>query len=82
MSMIEHVTLSELQNLLHSLQLPPETRLTVKFEDAQAVEIALKRQKAIAAMQKLKGSGNGNLVDALLIEREEEVCNAEAQKRD
>jgi hypothetical protein len=73
MSTIEHVTLSELQDLLQSLQLPPETRLTVKFEDAQAVEKALKRQKAIEAMKKLKGSGNGNLVTALLTEREKEA---------
>ena len=73
MSTVEHVTLSELQNLLQSLQLPPETRLTVKFEDAQAVEKALKRQKAIEAMKKLKGSGNGNLVNALLAEREKEA---------
>ncbi|OGC05935.1 hypothetical protein A2V82_08405 [candidate division KSB1 bacterium RBG_16_48_16] len=73
MSTVEHVTLSELQNLLQSLQLPPETRLTVKFEDAQAVEKALKRQKAIEAMKKLKGSGNGNLVNALLVEREKEA---------
>ncbi len=73
MSTIEHVTLSELQELLHSLQLPPDTRLTVKFEDAQAVQKALKRQKAIEAMKKLKGSGNGNLVAALLAEREKEA---------
>lgn len=72
MATLEQVTLSELQNLLDSLQLPPETRLTVRFENAEAVERALKRQKAVAAMQKLKGSGNGNLVAALLAEREKE----------
>jgi hypothetical protein len=75
MSTIEHVTLSELQNLLQSLQLPPDTRLTIKFENAQAVEKALKRQKAIEAMKQLKGSGNGNLVDALLTEREKEAMS-------
>jgi hypothetical protein len=58
-------TLSELQDLLQSLQLPPEPRVTVKFEDARAVEKALRRQKAIEAMKKLKGSGNGNLVTVL-----------------
>lgn len=73
MSTIEHVTLSELQDLLQTLQLPPDTRLTVKFEDAQAVQKALKRQKAIEAMKKLKGSGNGNLVSALLADREKEA---------
>ena len=74
MSQLEHVTLSELQDLLQSLQLPPETRLTVKFEDGQAVQKALKRQKAVEAMKKLKGSGNGNLVSALLTERTKEVA--------
>lgn len=75
MSTIEHVTLSELQDLLQSLQLPPDTRLTVKFENTQAVEKALKRQKAVEAMKQLKGSGNGNLVTALLTEREKEALS-------
>ena len=73
MSTIEHVTLSELQDVLQTLQLPPDTRVTVKFEDTQAVQKAVRRQKAIEAMQKLKGSGNGNLVAALLAEREKEA---------
>lgn len=73
MSAIEHVTFSELQDLLQSLQLPPDTRLTVQFEDTQAMQKVLKRQKAIEAMQKLKGSGNGNLVTALLSEREKDT---------
>ncbi len=72
MSAIEHVTVKELQDLLQSLELAPDTRLTIKFEDGQAVQKALKRRKAIEAMRKLKGSGNGNLVNALLAEREKE----------
>jgi len=72
MSMIEHVTLSELQDFLQSLQLPPDTRLTIQFEDAQTIQKALKRQKAVNAMKKLKGSGNSNLVMALLTERAKE----------
>jgi hypothetical protein len=73
MSAIEHVTLSELQTLLQSLQLPADTLVTVQFEDAQAAKKALKRRKALAAMKKLKGSGNGNLVAALLSEREKDA---------
>lgn len=69
MAAIEHVTVSELQNLLQSLKLPPDTRLKIEVEDGQAVQKALQRQKAIAAMKNLKGSGNGNLVTALLSER-------------
>ncbi len=73
MSAIEHVTFSELQDLLRSLQLPPDTRLSVQFEDAQTMQKVLKRQKAVEAMKKLKGSGNGNLVTALLAEREKDT---------
>jgi hypothetical protein len=70
MSTIEHVTLSELQNLLQTLELPPDTRLTVTFENKQKAQKILKRQKAAEAMKRLKGSGNGKLVTALLAERE------------
>lgn len=73
MPAIEHVTVAELQDLLQSLKLPPNTRLTIEFEDGQAVQKALKRQKAIEAMKELKGSGNGNLVTALLTEREKDT---------
>ena len=70
MSTIEHVTLSELQNLLQTLELPPDTRLTVTFENKEKAQKVLKRQKAAEAMKRLKGSGNGKLVTALLAERE------------
>ena len=73
MSIIEHVTVSELENLLRALDLPPDTRLTVTFEDKEAAQKALKRQRALEAMERLKGSGNGNLVAALLSERERDA---------
>ncbi len=68
MPTLEHVTVLELQNLLQSL--PPETRLSVKFEEPEATKNALKRQKGLDAMKKLRGSGNGKLLEALLAERE------------
>ena len=40
MSTIEHVTFSELENLLRTLALPPDTRLTVTFEDKEATQKA------------------------------------------
>ena len=73
MSTIEHVTFSESENLLRTLALPPDTRLTVTFEDKEAAQKALKRQKALEAMKRLKGSGNGNLVATLLSERERDA---------
>lgn len=69
MSTLESVTVSELTDLLHTLQLPPNTRMKIIFEDETAVQTAIKRKKALEAMQKLKGSGNGNLVNALLTDR-------------
>jgi hypothetical protein len=68
-STLSLITLSELQSLLHSLNLPSDTRLTVIFEDNVTTEKIFKRKKMLAAMKKLKGSGNGNLVSVLLEER-------------
>ena len=75
MSIIEHITLSEFQNLWNSLQLPSETRFSIQFEDNQIVQQVLKEYKSLEAMKKLRGSGNGNLVNALLAERENEVTS-------
>ncbi|MFQ5772443.1 MAG: hypothetical protein ACE5HX_18045 [bacterium] len=47
--------------------------MTVTIEDGQVTENALKRQKVLKAMKRLKGSGNGNLVTALLKEREKDA---------
>ncbi len=68
---LAHITLSEFQSLLQGVRLPLETMLTVTFEDEHAA-LMLKRQKAVNAMRKLRGSGNGNLVNALLQERKRE----------
>lgn len=69
MKMLSHITVSELQTLSSTANLSPETRLTVIFEDGQVGAQAEKRLKSLAAMIKLKGSGNGNLVNALLQDR-------------
>ena len=69
MSTFESVTVSELPDLLRSLQLPPDTRLKIIFEDDEVMAKAARRKRALEAMQKLKGSGNGNLVATLLAER-------------
>ena len=72
MSTTINITLSELKFYLNHLSLPSETQLRIIFDDDNiAVEI-LKRKRAIDAMKKLRGSGNGNLVNALLREREKD----------
>ncbi len=72
MSTLAHITLSEFQSLLHTVKLPSDTRLTITFEDQRSAVKILKRKRALEAMRKLKGSGNGNLVTVLLKEREED----------
>ncbi|MFZ2955440.1 MAG: hypothetical protein WA705_00890 [Candidatus Ozemobacteraceae bacterium] len=70
MPTLAHITLSEFESLVHQARLPSETRLTVMFEDERAVIEVMKRKKALDAMGKLRGSGNGKLVTVLLQERE------------
>lgn len=70
MSTLENITLSEFKALLNRVKLPAKTRLTVTFENHQSALEILKRKRATEAMKKLRGSGNGNLVNALLNERE------------
>jgi hypothetical protein len=71
MTTLENITLSEFKALIKHVKLPEKTRLSVTFADDQPIEI-FKRKKATEAMQKLRGSGNGNLVTALLEEREKD----------
>jgi hypothetical protein len=66
MSIIEHITISELQTILKDLDLPLNTRVTISFEDTNTALEILRRKKAIDAMTKLKGSGTGNLYCARL----------------
>ncbi len=67
-----NVTLSELHTLINYIKLPLETRLTLTFDDGNSAIEILRRKKAFDAMQKLKNSGNGNLMNVLLKEREED----------
>ncbi|MGR3180075.1 MAG: hypothetical protein ACUZ8E_18700 [Candidatus Anammoxibacter sp.] len=73
MTTIKHVTLSELQKKFNSLHLPSHTRLTVTIEDDEIIKKTINKKNALEAMKKLKGSGNGNLVAALLKEREKDA---------
>lgn len=61
-----NTTLSEFQTLLEQTPMPPDMRLTVTFEDDDAANVLLRRKNVIDAMNKLRGTGNGNLVSALL----------------
>ncbi|MFQ5602165.1 MAG: hypothetical protein ACE5HS_02710 [bacterium] len=72
MPRIEHIPLSELEKIIQSLHLPKDTKVTLTIEDNDVTQKAVKRQKALEAMRKLRGSGNGNLVDILLQEREKD----------
>ncbi|MCK4761768.1 MAG: hypothetical protein KAW12_06170 [Candidatus Aminicenantes bacterium] len=73
MPTLEKITLSEFQDLLGHVKFPAETRLTVTFEDNKSALEILKKKQAVAAMRRLRGSGNGKLVAALLKEREQKT---------
>lgn len=71
MATLENITISEFKALLSHARLPASARVTVTFED-QSVFETIKKKRAAEAMKKLRGSGNGNLVNALLKEREKD----------
>jgi hypothetical protein len=67
--MTMQVTIAELQSLLQTLHLPTDTQVTITFGEDSALEALLQRQKALLAMKKLRGTGNGRLIKTLLQER-------------
>jgi hypothetical protein len=67
-----NITLSEFKSLMNHIQLPPETKLNITFDDDEHALKILKRKKSLEAMRKLRGSGNGKLVNTLLIERQKD----------
>ncbi len=69
MTTLSHITLTEFKSLLQGVHLPTETRLTITFEDEHTALELVKRKKALEAMRRLRGSGNGRLVNVLLDER-------------
>ena len=73
MTTLAHITVSEFESLVQTANLPLNTRLTVTIEDDRAALEFVKRQKALAAMQKLRGSGTGHLVEKLLQERQKDT---------
>ena len=42
---LSHITISELQRLMHTTQMPTDSRLTVIFEDERGADELLKREK-------------------------------------
>ena len=72
METLKHITIRELDDILHHLDLPGETRVSVTIEENADAERAVKRIRAKRALQKLRGSGTGSLNKILLNEREED----------
>jgi len=72
MTTLENITISEFKALINHVKLPAKTLLSVTFADDQSAIEMFKRKRATEAMQKLRGSGNGNLVAVLLEEREKD----------
>ncbi len=66
---LSHITLKNFQTLAQANKLPADTRLTVIVEDDRAAARLTRQQQTQTALQKLRGSGNGRLMAALLQER-------------
>ena len=69
MTTLFNITTSESKTLNQPPMPPSDTLCAIKMEDNHTSLQIMKRQKALAAMNKLKGSGNGCLVNILLKER-------------
>ncbi len=69
MTTLSNITLTEFESLLQGVHLPTATRFSITFEDEHTALELIKRKKALEAMRRLRGSGNGRLVNVLLDER-------------
>ncbi|KPA18961.1 hypothetical protein MHK_000822 [Candidatus Magnetomorum sp. HK-1] len=69
MSTMINSSISELQFLLNQIELPSKTRIKIIFEDSTNATQILKQKRVLDAMKKLRGSGNGNLINVLLTDR-------------
>jgi len=72
MHTLSHINVSEFQSLLRSVAIPSDTKVTVTFEDEPVALAVLRQQKGLEALRKLRGSGNGRLMAALMRERVKE----------
>ena len=72
MTTLAHITVSDFTSLVQKANLPLDARITVTVEDDDAAMKLVQRQKALIAMQKLRNSGTGHLVEALLQERDKD----------
>ena len=69
MTTLSSIKFSDLKDLLKSANVPEDSRVTITFEDDRVGTEISKREKALAAMKKLRGTGNGNLMKSLLDQR-------------
>jgi len=72
MTQIKNINLSELHKKLDSLHFPSDAQLSVTIEGGK-IKHKWNRRKSMDAMKKLKGSGNGKLLDALIRERQDDL---------
>ena len=72
METLKHIKIQELDEILHQLDLPEETRVSVTIEEDDKAEQVARNIRAKRALEKLRGSGTGSLVEALRKDREED----------
>ena len=71
MEKLKNIKIKELDKIIHELDLSDETRVSLTIEDNENVE-KVADVRVRHALQQLKGSGTGSLLDKLLKERKED----------
>jgi hypothetical protein len=74
MTTLSSIKFSDLRDLLKSANVPEDSRVTITFEDDRVGTEISKREKALAAMKKLRGTGNDKLVKTLLDQRKKDMA--------
>ena len=72
MEKIKHIKVKELDEILQKLNLPDEAHISVTIEEDENTDQTAKKIKTQRAIQQLKDSGTGSLVEKLLQEREKD----------
>jgi len=72
METLKHIKIRELDDVLRQLDLSEETRVSVTIEDDIEAERTARQLRAKRALDQLRGTGTGSLVEALRKEREKD----------
>lgn len=72
MSTIENITISELKELIASSDLAPDAIVNLTIMDDKTADQLKAKRQSYNAIQRVRGSGNGKLMDELITYRKKE----------